>query len=173
MGQKVTTTTTKGVVLGLILMVIGLAVYFSGMDMNGVIKWLGYIVFLAGIIFSVLQYGKQVNYESTFGNYFAHGFKVSAVVTAIMIVFVVVFILLFPEVKDKALEEARKGMEAKNLPQEQIDKGMEITSKFFMVFLISITLLGYLFFGALASLIGAAVTKKNPPNFQQQIDQLV
>lgn len=172
MNQTITTPITKGLVLSLILIVIAIAVYFSGIDMNSEIKYLGYLVFFAGIIFCISQYGKQINYSSTFGNYFAHGFKISAIVTVIMIIFVVVFILLFPEFKDKAMEEARKNMHSNNLSEEQKDKYIEIGSKFFMTFAILGTLVWYIFLGAIASLIGAAITKKNPNNFQQQIDQI-
>lgn len=172
MNQNVTTPTTKGMVLGLILIVIALATYFSGIKVNGGIQWLGYIIFCAGIIFSISQYGKQVDYASTYGNYFAHGFKISAIVTILMIVYVVIFISLFPEFKDKAMEEARKGMQTKNLSEEQMDKAIEISRKFFMVFLIGGTLFGYLLFGVVASLIGAAITKKNPNTFQQDINQI-
>ena len=172
MNQTITTPITKGLVLSLILIVIAIATYFSGISMTGGIQYLGYVVFLAGIIFCISQYGKQINYSSTFGNYFAHGFKISAIVTVIMIIFGVVFLMLFPEMKDKAMEEARKGMQAKNLSEEQMDKAIEITRKFFMVFVIGGTLVGYLFFGAVASLIGAAITKKNPTNFQEQTGQI-
>ena len=47
-----------------------------------------------------------------------------------------------------------------------------MTKKFIMVFLVGGTLLGYLFFGALASLIGAAVTKKEPNNFAGDINEI-
>jgi hypothetical protein len=74
---------------------------------------------------------------------------------------------VFPEFKDKAMDEARKSMNAKNnLSEEQIEKAIDITRKFFMVFLIGGALLGYLLFGAIASLIGAAITKKDPQPFQ-------
>jgi len=63
-------------------------------------------------------------------------------------------------------------MQNKNLTEEQMDKAIEISRNFFMVFLIAGTLVGYLAFGAIASLIGAAVTKKNPNNFQQQTEQV-
>jgi hypothetical protein len=53
-----------------------------------------------------------------------------------------------------------------------MDTAIEISRKFFMAFLIAGTLVGYLAFGAIASLIGAAVTKKNPNNFQQQTEQV-
>jgi len=172
MNQTVTTPATKGLVLGLILIVIGIAIYLSEVNMNSGIQYLSYLVFFAGIIFFISQYGKQINYASTFGNYFAHGFKISAIVTIIMIVFVVAFILLFPEFKEKAMEEARKNMQSQNLSDEQMDKAIEISRKFFMTFVIGFTLIGYLICGAIASLIGAAITKKNPNNFQQQTGQI-
>lgn len=172
MDQTITPVTTKGLVLGLILIIIALAIYFSGINMTSGIQYLGYLIFLAGIIFCITQYGRQINYASTFGNYFTHGFKIAAIVTIIMIIYVIAFILLFPEFKDRAMEEARKNMQSKNLSEEQMDKAVEISRKFFTTFLIAGTLIGYLIFGAIASLIGAAVTKKNPANFQQKIDQI-
>ncbi|MDQ2720768.1 MAG: DUF4199 domain-containing protein [Bacteroidota bacterium] len=173
MEQAVTTTTTKAIVIALILIVFALATYFLNIQANGPLQWIGYIIFLGGIIWSVMSYGKQINYNSTFGNYFAHGFKVAALITAIMIAYIVIFIVLFPEFKEKAIAEARKAMLAKgNLSEEQINAGLEMTRKFFMVFLVGGTLLGYLLFGALASLIGAGVTKKQPNNIAGDINQM-
>ncbi len=165
MEQTVTTTTTKGLVIGLILVILALVSYFLDFKPNGPLQWLGYAIFIGGIIWSVMSYGKQINYNSTFGNYFTHGFKVAALVTAIMIIYVIIFIVLFPEFKEKAIVEARRSMQEKgNVTEEQINAGLEMTKKFFMVFLVGGTLIGYLIFGALAALIGAAVTKKVPNN---------
>jgi hypothetical protein len=82
-----------------------------------------------------------------------------------MIIFTFLFIYLFPDIKEKGLEAARKGMVEKNMTQEQITQAMGFTQKFFMVFVIGAILVFYLFFGAIASLIGAGVTKKNPVQF--------
>lgn len=173
MEQPITSTSTKGVVIALILVVLSLATYFLDMKPNGPLQWLGYLVFIGGIVWSVMSYGKQINHNSTFGNYFAHGFKVAALVTAIMIIFMIAFVFIFPDFKEKAIDEARKSMEAKNnLTQEQITAGLDMTRKFFMVFLVGGTLLGYLFFGALAALIGAGVTKKEPHNLSGDINQI-
>ncbi|HEY8660777.1 MAG TPA: DUF4199 domain-containing protein [Hanamia sp.] len=173
MEQTITTTTTKGIVIALILVLLALVTYFLNIQVNGPLQWIGYAVFLGGIIWSVMSYGKQINHNSTFGNYFAHGFKVAALVTAIMIIYVIIFSFFFPEFKEKAIVEARKSMQAKNnLTEDQITAGLEITRKFFMVFLVGGTLIGYLIFGALASLIGAAVTKKEPSNFAGDINQI-
>ena len=166
MQQKITSTTVKGFIIGLIMIAFSLTVSFLDLQSNSIFQWLGYGIFLIGIILAISQYGKQLNYNSKFGDYFAHGFKVSAVVTLLMIVFLIVFMTVFPEFKDKAMDEARKSMTTKNLSEEQIDKAIDITKKFFMVFLIGGALLGYLLFGAIASLIGAAITKKDPQPFQ-------
>ena len=162
MQQKITSTTIKGFIIGLIMIAVSLTASFMGVQANGSFQWIIYCIFFAGIIFSIYQYGKQVNNNSTFGNYFAHGFKVSAMVTILMIAFLVIFMTVFPEFKEKAMDEAKKSMSSKNLSEEQVEKALDITKKFFMVFLIGGALLGYLLFGAIASLIGAAVTKKDP-----------
>ena len=173
MEQTVTTTTTKGVVIGLILIVLALVTYFAHIKPNGPVQWIGYAIFIGGIIWSVYSYGKQINYNSTFGNYFAHGFKVSALVTSLLIIYLIIFIVLFPDFKENAMDEARKAMQEKNnLTPEQISQGLEITRKFFMVFLVGGTLIGYLIFGSLASLIGAAITKKEPNKFVEEVNQI-
>lgn len=163
MEQTITPSTTKGILIALLLIIIALAVYFMNLDPEGASRYVSFGIFIIGIILSINIYGKQIDYNATFGNYFAHGFKIAALVTAIMIIYVVIFVNLFPDVREKAMEVARKRMEQKgNLPQETINQGLEITKKFFMVFIIAGTLIGYLIFGAIASLIGAGITKKNP-----------
>ena len=173
MEQTVTPTSTKGILIGLILVILALVTYFLDLKVNGPLQWVGYAIFIGGIIWSVMSFGKQVNYNATFGNYFAHGFKVAALVTAIMIIYVIIFVVLFPEFKEKAIVEAKRSMQSKNnLTEEQINAGLEMTKKFFMVFLVGGTLVGYLFFGTIASLIGAAVTKKDPNNFAGDINEI-
>jgi uncharacterized protein DUF4199 len=173
MQQTVTTSMTKGIVLSLILIVIALATYFLNMNQSSALQYVSYVVFIAGIIWSVVSYGKQVDHNATFGNYFSHGFKTAATVTAIMVIYVIIFVTLFPDMKEKAMEAARKSMEAKgNLTQEQISQGLALTQKFFTVFLIAGTLVGFLIFGAIASLISAGITKKNPRPFDNEINQI-
>ena len=163
MEQKITSTTTKGLIIGLILVVLGLAMYFLKIDVNGPMRWVQLIIFVAGIIWAVMTYGKQLNYNSTFGNYFAHGFKVAAVATVILIIYLIIFNLLFPDFKETAIEQARKKMSEKNnMTPEQIDQAITITKKFFMVFAIGGLVVVNLICGAIAALIGAGVTKKEP-----------
>jgi hypothetical protein len=68
------------------------------------------------------------------------------------------------------MDTARKQMEEKNqLSAEQIENGIAFAKKSFIIFLILGVIFLYLFFGAIASLIGAAVAKKNPQSpFENQ-----
>ena len=171
MEQKLTTPITKGIIITLILIAITLCSTFLTTTPNAAFQWVGYIIFIGGVILSVWIYGKEIQHQSTFGNYFAHGFKTGAVVTCLMIVFLVIFMNIFPEFKERALEEARKGMERRNASEEQVDKAFEFTKKFFTVFMIGGALVIYLFLAAVSALVGAAITKKNPDTYHHDINQ--
>ncbi len=163
---------TNGIILGLILIVLGLIIYFLKIDVNGPVRWLQLVIFAGYIIWAVTFYGKQINYHSTFGNYFAYGFKVAAVATSILVIYMIVFNMIFPDFKETALEQARKNMMEKNVPADQMDKAMEITKKFFMVFLIGGLIIFNLIIGVIAALIGASVTKKVPDTIGADINQI-
>lgn len=172
MEPTITPISTKGITISLVLIVLALAFYFLDIKQGSPLQYISYAVFIGGIIWAILSYGKQMNYNVTFGNYFAHGFKVTALITAIMVIFIIVFVLLFPEMKEKAVDAARESMAKKNLTAEQASAGLEMTRKFFMVFAIAGTLFMYLLIGCIVSLIGAAVAKKQPNQFAGDINQI-
>ena len=173
MENTITPPLTKGIVIGLILAVLGFVAFFMKMDTSSPVQYISYFLFLGGIIWSVWYYGKQIDYQGTFGNYFAHGFKTAAVITAIMILFFLVLMFTFPEFKENAMDASRKSMaKSEGITQEQIDQAMELSNKFFGVFLIGGTMLGYLFFGAIAALIGAGITKKDPTRIAVDFSQI-
>jgi hypothetical protein len=67
------------------------------------------------------------------------------------------------------MEVARTQMESDGkLSEAQIDQAIGMTQKFFIPFAIGGVVIGYLILGAIGSLIGAAIAKKNPQpaNFQ-------
>ena len=163
MEKKVTTPVTAGFIISLVLIVFGILGYITGLDQQSWFRWISILFFCAGIIYVCTFYGKQLENKVTFGNLFAYGFKTSAVVTCIMIVFIIVFVLIFPDIKEKAMETARKQMETnKQLSEEQMETGLSIARKSFLLFLVLGSLFLYLAAGAISALIGAAITKKTP-----------
>ena len=170
MEKKVTTSVTAGVIISLIIIVISVLGYVLNLDQQTWFRWISVLLFIGGIIYTCINYANQMDGNVTFGNTFAFGFKTSAVVTCLVLLFSIIFISIFPDIKDKAMDVARKQMEEKNqLSQDQIDNGIAFAKKSFMLFLILGVIFLYLIFGLLSSLVGAAIAKKNPQTpFQNQ-----
>lgn len=163
MEQKVTSHIVKGLVISLILLVVSLTAHFTDQSQTTWARWVPNLILCAGIIWACINYSNQRNHNVTFGNVFAHGFKVSAVVTVFSIIFSIVFLLLMPEVKEKAIEMARQQMEeGGQMSSDQIDQAMGMTDRLFYVFLIGGIILIYLIIGLISALIGAAIAKKDP-----------
>lgn len=164
METKPTSPAIKGIIISLVLIVFSLVLQFMDLTQNRALSSIGLLLFAVGIIWSCIYYAKQLDANVSFGNVFSDGFKTSAAVAALMVVFTFIsFKLLFPESVDKILEQSRLEMAKKNnLTDEQIDTAMSMTKKFFMPFAIGGAIVLYLILGAISSLIGAGVAKKNP-----------
>lgn len=164
MKKEVTSHVVKGLVVALILVAFDVVAYTMGYKLE---SWVGFVwmgIFLAAIIWGVLNYGNQMNHNVTFGKLFMHGFKMSAVIACIWFVYTLLAVyLLFPEMMDqmweKAMEDARKNP---NYNEEQMQQGMAIGQKIMKVTVLAGAVLGPLIIGCIGALIGAAAGKKRP-----------
>ena len=125
--------------------------------------WISYLILIGGLVFFINKYGNDRENYASFGELFSYGFKATAMITLVFILFIVGIALLFPEFKEKALEAAQLEMESqKNYKEADVEKGMSLMEKYFWVFMIGATTLGFIIIGCIGSLIGAAITKKTP-----------
>jgi len=162
MEKKTISHLTAGVIISGLIIIYTIVLYFSGMQSNQALGWISYGILILGVIYFVNAFGKANDFHLSFGNLFAYGFKVAAFAALIFIAFIVLFNLIFPEFKEKIFETARQNMESQGkLTEEQINSGVEITKKFFTVFIIAGSLFFFALFGAIGSLIGAAITKRD------------
>ena len=137
------------------------------------LSFLSYAIFIGGIIYGNILFANQNENNVTFGNIFAHGFKTTAVVIVITVLYTVLSLFIFPDMVDKIIEISRTAM-AKNpqMTDEMIEQGIAMTKKLFLPFAIAGAIFGTGFLGAIGSLIGAAVAKKNPVDpFKQDTAQ--
>jgi hypothetical protein len=164
METKIVQPWMKGLILSLITITFSIALYLTDLWQNKSLGYLSYAIVLGGIVWSCIHYAQQMNGNVTFGNVFAHGFKVTATLIVITVVYTFLSVkVIFPEMTDKIVEVAAKEMEKnKNLTDEQIKSALDMTKKFMMPFMIGGTILGYGILGAISSAIGAGVAKKNP-----------
>lgn len=151
-----------GVITGVILIMLFVLYYVFALYTNKALGWIPTLVFLVLIVLAQVNHAKALNGNITYGNLFATGFKTACASIAIYVVFLILFSLFVPSYKDQMMEVSRQAMVKKGLTSDQINAGMAIGKRFFTVSLIGGTIIIELIFGVIASLIGAAIAKKNP-----------
>jgi hypothetical protein len=161
MENKITSHFTKGFIIGGVIVTLGFA--FQIMDIyEKWVQWVTIGLYFAALIWSCIFFSQQMKGAVTYGQIFSHGFKTSAIVTLISIAFFIITYFLMPEIKEKAMEMARQEMaKDERLTPEMIDQAISWTDKLYLVFGIVGSLFGFALTGVIASLIGAAVAKKN------------
>jgi hypothetical protein len=164
MEKKVTSPLVTAIIITLLLAVIDIVAGFAHFRMATWYRWIPLLVFLVAIIWACATHATQQNGNVSFGNVFAHGFKTSAICACLGVIYTLLSLfVIFPDSKDLYIEQARKQMEERGgLSEENINSALEITRKFFLTLAIAGGIVGTLIVGAIASLIGAAVAKKNP-----------
>ena len=162
-----------GLIIAGILIVISLITTVISSEGSQKSGWINYLIIIGGLIFFINQFGKARNNQATFGELFSYGFKTTALLTLIFVVFLIILSFVYPELKEKAIEASRAEMEKqKDASDADIERGMAIVSKYFWALAIGGTVLGFAVIGAIGSLIGAAITKKEKPNPLRSIDHL-
>ena len=162
---KIMSAQIKGLLISLIVIILGIAGYYTGLGFNTWFNWVVNAVMLAAIIVACVHFANQKQGYVTFGNVFMHGFKITAVVAIIVLVYTLLsFTVLFPDMKEKIFEMQEKKMEESGIDGDKIEQGMTMMKKYFMIFLVIGVIFGTLIWGSIASLIGAAVAKKKKHN---------
>jgi hypothetical protein len=154
-----------GLLIAAILIVYSIVLNFLGQSTNRSLSMISNLIMIVGIIVFVRVHGTFMNNSLSFGDLFSYGFKTTAVLTIIFIGFLIVFNLISPELKAQALEVVRQQMEeGGEISDDKIDQALEVVSKFYWIGVIGGTLIFFVIIGAIGSLIGAAITPKNPVN---------
>jgi membrane protease YdiL (CAAX protease family) len=163
--NKPLTHVTAGLMIAAALVVYSIIINLAGLSEDKTFGFITYAILIVGLVVVIGIHAKANNYRLSFGNLFAFGFKSTAVFTVVFIIFIVIFNLIFPELKEKGFEMARTQLEDQGkMSDEQIDQALEMGKKFFWVGVVGGTMLMFIILGAIGSLIGAAVTKKNQVN---------
>jgi len=170
MKKKSSDYLSKAILIALILIVVDLIGGFGHLRFEKWFSWTSTLIMGVALVIVSINYGKQQNHQVTYGQVFGYAFKVALVISAIVALYSLLSnYVIFPEFRDQLLEKTRADLEAKGgMSEDQIDTAMTMTKKFIQPVPIAIfAFLGTLFFGTISALIGAAVTKKNPPDIFQ------
>lgn len=163
MENKVTTPVMKGLIISLILIVFAVVVTIFKLETNKALGIVPLVILIGGIIWANLNFAQQMDGNVTFGQVFGHGFKATALVAGIMGMWVALSLtVLFPESLDRAMEIQRTAMLEQGMSENEVDKALVLGKKMAVPMGTIVSVILYIIVGAIGSLIGAAVAKKNP-----------
>ena len=161
--KKIMSPGIKGLLIALVLIVLSAALIVLDQFQNQIWGLVSTALFIGGIIWACVSFSKQMDGNVTFGNLFSHGFKATAAIAALSAAWLLLATsVLFPSMMDKMLEVQRTAMEEKGMSDSDIDGALKTAAKFTKPMMIIASVFINLLVGAIASLIGAAIAKKNP-----------
>lgn len=157
-----------GLLTGLVSVIISFGIYALQLEQYTAVRFLTTAVLIAGIILAMRSFKEQNAGFMGYGQGIGVGLTVSGVVGLLSAAFMYVYTTLVdPDVLTRIMDKARIDMEAKGLPDEQIDQAMAFSGKFmtgpYMAFS---ALLVTLFIGLAISLLVAAFVKNPKPEFE-------
>jgi hypothetical protein len=152
-----------GIIGGLASILVSLILYFLNMKLESWSRWVSSGVMVAAIIIGIKNIaeanrGKIVPFGSLFGG----GMLITVIIAVISIVYFLIYMnFIDPDFISRVLDMTRVQMEQKGLSEEQIEKSLAMSQKFMSPgLMVLFSFIGQTVIGAIGSLIGAAVFKK-------------
>jgi hypothetical protein len=142
---------------------------FANVNPTSPVVYVGFIPFIAFLLMAIKEYKDQSGGFIKFGEAFLAGFLFSVFAGLMTAVFTYVYYtILSPQAYQLILDAQRAGMEAKGLSSDQIDAGMEITTKYGTLITAIASIIVTPIIGAIIALIGAAIFKKERSPFDNE-----
>jgi len=145
----------KGFITGLLMVALSLFFFYVlKQPLESNYQYMIYLVYIAGIIWCLVDFKKQAGDTPSFKTFFSTGFKMFVIVTLLMVLFVFIFFYLNPEVRDDKFAENNRLLllEGNHTPAE-IEKNSEAMKRIFLPMMLGITTFIYLFLGSLITAI--------------------
>src|SRR5688572_3577599 len=93
----------KGIITGILMVCISLLVYYTNVPSDSGLHYSIYIIFAAGIMWTLFSFSRSDTFTGAFADLFGQGFRCFIVAILIMVAFTAIFNFLHPEF---AVEEA-------------------------------------------------------------------
>jgi prepilin signal peptidase PulO-like enzyme (type II secretory pathway) len=152
-----------GVILGVVLIIYSLLLYFVDLSYEKWVSWISYVIFIGGIIISTISYrNNELGGTITYGQALGFGTMVILFAAVISAIYSFIFMqFIDPGSIDKILQMAEEQMIERGIPEDQIEMGLEMQRKFMKPWLISlISVPGSVLFGFIFTLITSIFIQK-------------
>ena len=161
--MKGLTATIKGLITGIVMIMVSVIIYYTKGNFENKLQYITYSIYVAGIVWALIEFSKLNGHPDKFGTYFSQGFKCFIVVTLLMVVFTAVFLLLQPQLKNEmAVIYKADLVKNGNYTLREIEEKVKIAKKSFLPSHIMGAIFGYLVIGAMVTAItsGFLIQKK-------------
>lgn len=157
-----------GIIVGLICVIYSFILYLTDNSMNRWLSSISYIVILVGMVMAFKYFKEHNNGFMSYGQGLGIGSLMSLIAGLLTSIFMYIYVkFIDTTIMEKIMEMQRVEMERKGMDDAQIDRAMEMASKFNVpeVVLIGGTL-GFVFIGFIIALIVSAIMKNARPEFE-------
>jgi len=151
------TPLVKGIITGILMVCISLLVYYTNLPADSGLHYSIYIIFAAGIMWTLISFSRSASFTGAFVDLFGQGFRCFIVATLIMVAFTAIFSMLHPEFAVEAAENYREELVKKGYKTPaEIDKLVAQGKKRYTTGIIYLAVFGYLITGAVLTAAGSA-----------------
>src|SRR5688572_18301381 len=91
------TPLVKGIITGILMVITSLLVYYTKLPADSGLHFSIYLIFAAGIIWTLITYSRSVSFTGAFADLFGQGFRCFIVATLVMVAFTAIFNIMHPE----------------------------------------------------------------------------
>ncbi len=149
----------KGVITGVVMVIIFLAVIYLNVPETSPVGYMIYIAYAAGIAWTLIDYKRSEAYTGKFADLFGQGFRCFIVTILLMAAFTYIFYAyLRPDFAELAGENYRADLiKDKNTLPGTIDELVTKAKKQYATGMVYFTIFGYLIIGTITTAAGSAL----------------
>ncbi len=155
----------SGVILGIVLIIFGMIMYFLEVDRESKIMWLSYLILFAGLYWAIVSYRKKLPGENmTYGQAFVSGFLTGLFTSVLVAIFTYIYVeYIDTTLIDKILAQAEEKILERQpgISDEDLDRALSITEIFTSPGMMTLfSFLGNVVLSSIFSLIIAIFAKR-------------
>jgi hypothetical protein len=152
------TPLVKGMLTGIAMVATSLLLIYVKREANSGAQYLFYLLYAAGITWTLLEYSRSAAYIAKFGSIFGQGFRCFIMVTVVYVIFTGTYAATHPELARQTAENYRQELVKKgNKTPAEIDKEVDAVKNQFVTANISLAIFGSLITGAIFTAAGAGL----------------
>lgn len=156
--MKKTSPNIKGLITGIIMIVVSILIYLTRGGYDNNLQYIAYAIYVSGVMWALYDYYQSNAENKSFKSFFSIGFKCFIAVTFLMVLFTFIFNLVDPSLKEQMATNYQKDLEGKgNYTPVEINKMVQTAKDYFNIQITSRAIFGYLLIGAMVTVIGSVL----------------